>query len=330
MLPQRITRELVVASLISETTRLNLADYLNKAKSISHDRESLSANYDVLLALRNIWDYLDKRRKEEDKVEKDIIATRKEGYEEIMNPIAELLDAADPHLSALNKEILLEERKVGEAIKEQVADRDALAQFINDTIRAITIAPDNKELVRIQKLLGTEKSHKSQYGEYAPILSEVCDELLKLIDGRKKLIIDGEKLQERMDKAISDGDQPAIVQIKELMELGKRELEENAASISENAFKKVSQLPIAGYDIVSKAIKPRTHRWSWRVDDIDLLYKKSPQFVVKEPNTKAINAFMKQKAEAEELDEYVDNTFNGLVLFRKPFYVSVKTTKDAS
>lgn len=330
MLPQRITKELVVASLISETTRLNLQDYLQKAKSISHDRESLQANYDVLLALRNIWDYLDKRRKEEDKVEKEIIATRKEGYEEIMNPIAELLDAADPHLAILNKDILIGERKLGDAIKEQVADRDALAQFINDTIRTITGAPDNKELVRIQKLIGTEKSHKNQYGEYAPILSEVCDELLKLIDGRKNLIVESGKLQERMNKAVADDDKPAIVQIKELMQLGKQELEENAVSISENAFKKVSQLPIVGYDVVSKAIKPRTHRWSWRVDDIELLYKKSPEFVVKEPNTKAINAFMKQKADAEELDEYLDNSFNGLVLFRKPFYVSVKTTKDAS
>lgn len=329
MLPQKLTKELVVASLISETTRLNLQTLLEQAKSIRHDREALAANYDLLLKLRGIWDFLDKRRKAEDKTEKDIIATRKEGYEQIMNPIAELLEISDPFINELNSEILLEEREIGGKINEQIADRDALAQFINDTIRIIIGAADNKELVRIQKLIGTEKSHKNQYGEYAPILSDVCDDLLKLIDGRKKLIVDGDKLNARLIIAMQEDDQPAIIQIKELMDLGKRELEENAHSISDKALKKVTELPIVGYDIVSAAIKPRTHRWSWRVDDVELLYKKHPMFVVKEADTKAINAFMKQKAEEGSLDEYVDNLFNGLVLYRKPFYVSVKTTKDA-
>lgn len=329
MLPQKITKELVVASLISETTRLNLQSLLEKAKSIAHDKESLAANYELLLTIRGIWDFLDKRRKEEDKVEKEIIATRKEGYEQIMNPIAELLDAADPHIFSLNTSIILQERQIGEAIKKQVDNRDALADYINTTIRSIVGAPDNKELVRIQKLIGSEKSHKNKYGEYASIAEAACDDLLKLIDGRKKLIIENSKLEEALSIAVKENDKPAMVQVRELMEIGQRELEENAANISENAFKKVSELPIAGYDFVSQAVKPRTHRWAWRVDDMELLYKKSPEFVVKEPNTKAINAFMKEKAESGELDEYTDNSFNGLVLHRKPFYVSVKTTKDA-
>lgn len=330
MLPSKITKELVVASLISETTRLNLQTLLEQAKTISHDPEALAANYDLLLRLRGIWEFLDKRRKEEDKVEKEIIATRKEGYEELMNPIAELLDAADPHIFSLNTQILLEERKIGQQIKKQVDTRDSLADFINSTIRTITGAPDNKELVRIQKLIGSEKAHKNKYGEYALIAEGAFHDLLTLIDGRKKLIAENTKLESALDKAEKDDDQPAIVQIKEQIELGKRELEENAANISDNAFKQVSELPIAGYDFVSKAVKPRTHRWSWRVDDIELLYKKHPELVVKEPNTKAINAFLKEKSESGELDEYTDNLFNGLALFRKPFYVSVKSTKDAS
>jgi hypothetical protein len=329
MLPQKITKELVVASLISETTRLNLQTLLEQAKSIRYDRDALSSNYDLLLKLRGIWDYLDKRRKEEDKVEKDIIATRKSGYDEIMNPIAELLDAADPHLFALNTEVLLEEKVIGDAIKKQISTRDALAEFINDTIRIIIGAPDNKELIRIQKSIGSEKSHKTKYGEYASLLEGICDELLELINGRKKLISENSKLQEQLDKAILGNDEPAKVHITELMEIGKRELEENAASISDNAIQKISSLPIIGYDAVSKAIKPRTHRWSWRVDNMELLYKKYPEFVVKEANTKAINAFMKEKSESEELDEYKENNFSGLVLYRKPFYVAVKTQKDA-
>lgn len=327
---QNLTKELVVASLISDTTRLNLDSLAAAAKTIRHDRESLTANYELLLKLRGIWDFLDKRRKEEDKPDKERIATRKEGYESIMNTLAEILDTADPFIAALNSELLLQEREIGLAIKKQEQIRDGLAEFINNTIRSITAAPDNKELVRIQKLIGTEKSKKNQYENYSPILLEVCDVLLDLIDERKKLIVENGRWEEKLQKAIKDDDQPAMVEIKEQMELGQRVLDENAASISENAFKKVSSLPIVGNDVISKAIKPRTHRWAWRVDDIDLLYKKSPEFVDKEPNTKAINAFMKQRVEAEELDEYIDNKFNGLVIFRKPFYVSVKTTKDAS
>lgn len=330
MLPKRITKELVVASLISETTRLNLQQFLDQAKAIRHDKEGLSANYELLLRLRSIWEFLDKRRKEEDKAEKDIIATRKVGYEEIMNPIAELLDAADPHIFVLNTEILLEERRIGETIQKQITTRDSLAEFVNDTIRAIVGAPDNKELVRIQKLIGSEKSHKNKYGEYAPIAEEAFDDLLKLIDGRKKLIVESARLEEDLKNAIKENDQPAVIQIKEMLEVGKRELEENAAGIADDAFKKVSGLPIVGSDFISKAVKPRTHRWSWRVDDIELLYKKRPDLVVKEPNTKAINAFLKEKTEAEELDEYTETSFSGLTLFRKPFYTSVKGQKDAS
>ena len=330
MLPQKITKELVVAGLISETTRLNLDSLLEQGKSIRYDKEALSSNYDVLLRLRGIWDFMDKRRKEEDKAEKEILAIRKSAYDEIMNPIAELLEAADPYIFALNTEILLEEKQIGDGIKKQVANRDSLAEFINDTIRSIVAAPDNKELVRIQKLIGSEKSHKNKYDQYAPILEDACNDLLKLIDGRKKLIVENGQLGERLKKANADNDQPAIVQIKELMDLGRQELEENAASISENAFKKVSGLPIVGYDIVSKAIKPRLNRWAWRVDDMEKLYKKSPQFVTKEPNVKTINAFMKEKADSGELSEHADNEFNGLVLYRKPFYVSVKQKGDAS
>ncbi len=330
MLPQKITKELVIAGLISETTRLNLDSFLEKAKSISYDRNSLSANYDLLLKIRSIWDFLDKKRKEEDKVEKEIIATRKEGYESIMNPLAELLDAADPHIFALNTEVLLEEKVIGDLIKKQISDRDAIAEFINSTIRTIVSAPDNKELVRIQKLIGSEKSRKNKYGEYESIAESSFDDLLKLIDHRKKLILENSTLEIKLAEATLSNDQPAVVHIKELMEVGKRELEENGAVISENAFKKVSSLPIVGSNIVSKAVKPRLSRWAWRVDDIELLYKKHPEFVSKEPNTKTINAFLKQKTEAEELDEYRDNTFNGLVLYRKPFYTSVKTSKDAS
>lgn len=329
MASQIVSKELIVARLVSDTTRLNLQSLLEQGKSISYDKESLSANYDLLLKLRDIWDFLDKRRKEEDKIEKEIIATRKAAYDEIMNPIAKLLESADPQIFALNTEIILEEREIGEAIKKQIANRTALSAFINDTIRIITGAPDNKELVRIQKAIGSEKSHKNKYGEYATILEGVCDELLQLINGRKKLISENDKFQEQLNKAISENDEPAKAHITELMERGKLELQENADSISDNAIQKISELPIVGYDVVSMAVKPRTHRWSWRVDDIEILYKKHPDFVVKEPNTKVINAFMKEKSEAQELDEYKENNFNGLVLYRKPFYVSVKTQKDA-
>lgn len=330
MLPQKITKELVVASLISETTRFNLDTLLEQAKLIRYDRDGLSTNYDLLLKLRGVWDFLDKRRKDEDKAEKEIIATRKAGYEEIMNPIAELLDAADPHIFALNTEILLEEKATGEAIQKQIDNRDALSEFINSTIRSIVAAPDNKELVRIQKLIGSEKGHRSKYDEYADIAGELVDELLQLIDGRKKLIAENEKLQNKFDQAVIDLDHPAQVEITKLMESGQQHLEENAAAIAADAFKKISGLPIAGYEQASQAVKPRLHRWSWRVDDIELLYKKSPEFVVKEANTKTINSFMKEKTESGELDEYKDNIFNGLVIYRKPFYVSVKTGKDAS
>lgn len=324
---QSLTKELVVASLVSETTRLSLQTLLQEAKNMEINRENLSTNYDLLLKLRSIWDHLEKRRKEEDKPDKDRIAIRKAGYDEIMNPIAELLDAMDPQVFAMNTQILLEERSIGAEIKKQQDIREALNAFINGTIRQIIAAPDNKELVRIQKLIGSEKSHRSKYGEYAAIAEDACSDLLTLIDGRKNLISEMAKLTHRLEAATQAADEPARVLIIENMQLGQHELEENAATIADNAFKKVLALPIVHNDHVSRAVKPRTHRWSWRVDDIEQLAKKSPEFVIKEPNTKAINAFMKEKS--DELDEYTETSFNGLTIYRKPFYTAINSSKDA-
>jgi DNA polymerase/3'-5' exonuclease PolX len=127
------------------------------------------------------------------------------------------------------------------------------------------------------------------------------------------------------EKAIEKDDMPWAVQIKEEIENNQRVIHQNALNITQEAYQQVSAIQLIGNDLISASITPRTHRWSWKVDDMDLLFSKKPELVELSPNTKAINKFMKEKVDADELSSDTDNIFDGLILYRKPFYVGVKT-----
>lgn len=325
---EQLTKELVLASLLPEVVQLKLEQLIAVAKEISPSKFTLKADYANFLKLREMHSILKARLEEENADDKERIKARKEGYDVYLKPIEEILASADPAIRSLYYEIKAAEKVIIENLKGENSVKGRFVEFVNFTVRAIVSAPDNKEITRIQKLIGTEKSKETFYGEMHPELKKTCDALLGLAAERKDILKSNAKLEKEYEVWLAAGDIAKATQLKEQMELNDMVVADNAKIIAESAFKQISWIQKSDEDIESALIRPRTHRWSWRVDSIETLFKKRPELVDKTPNTKAINAFMKEKNEADELDKEIDNEFDGLILYYKPFFTEIKSTKD--
>jgi hypothetical protein len=324
----KLTKELVIASLIPDLAKLDWQTLFDTAKKIKVEKETIGVNYADALKLRELHGYLRNKQKQEDEPDKARIKARKEGYDNYCKPIEEILSALDPEFHRINNEILEEEDDIEAVIAKQNEIRTRHITFVNDIVQQIAIAPDAKDLARIQSLVGSEKSRTSYYGSYFHNVEDSCNEMLKLIESRKNIIKENGKTKKAYDKAIEKGDHAAAVELKELMEYNDRVIKENAQTIAESAYKKVAEIALQNSELISASIKPRQRRWSYKIQDIDLLHKKNPELVNLEPNAKAIGAFLKEKV--KDMTDGQEFEMNGLVIYQKYFYVLIKNSDDAA
>lgn len=327
---EHLTKEMVIANLLPEIAKNNIQQLIDAGKKIKIEKETISINYDDLKKVRTAYEMLKDRMEEENQPDKDRIKARKEGYEYYLKQLESILESAEPILIQYNYEIKKQEAVILGEIMAKNKIKARHIEFVNDMTKMIALAESSKDLARVQSLIGTEKSRTSFYGDYFPIISDVCDTLIGLIAERKRIIKENDQLKKDFERWKAAGDTAKAIQIKEQIDGNVRFIEQNIEDISQKAYKQVSDVALTDTEFVSASISPRLHRWSWRVDNIEKLYQKRPDLVVKEPNTKAINAFMKEQVAGEELDELEDNLFDGLVLYKKPFFVAVKTKTDAS
>ncbi len=328
----KVTKELVYASLIPELANTEWQQLIEAGQNLGDiTPETLAPTYDSLLKLRALHELLKERLAKEDEEDKANIKARKEGYDKVMKPMKEILDKADPIIFQINDKIIKEERLIKQEIEKQQELRQKHMDFVSEITKAIISTTIVKELAKIQMLVGTRKSHKDTYGDLSQTVENTCDSLLLLIDQRKKFINDNLKLEKDFIKYSEAKDMVKADQIKEEIELSKIVIEQNAKLLAEEAYKQLYAIVPASQELVSAAIKPRLNRWSWRVDDMETLYRRNPEMVDKVPNKKAIGVFKKEKESSGTLNPDEDNDFNGLVLYRKPFYVGIsKTDDDAS
>ena len=318
-----ITKESVEATLISEITKRNFQHLIETCKTAPITKETIKTNYPILLQLRDLHSFLESRLEEENKPDQERIDARKAAYGVYMKQIEEVLAAAEPDLISVNRSILLDEKEFTTVVDKENEIKKRHIDFVKETVHKIVVSTDNKELARIQSLIGTEKSRKAYYGEYHPNIEASCDALLGLIDEQKRIIKENAKLKKEQDKFKEKGDEPMVTELQNQILYNTEVIKENAEHIATEAFKQISSVTIYKPDIESAAIQPRTRRWHYKIIDIDKLYKEMPHLVEKVPNKKAINAFVKEKTEAGGLDSLNDNVFSGLAIFFKRFYVEL-------
>lgn len=318
---EQITKELVAARLIPKVTKEGMPKLLEALKNIQVSRETVKVNFENLTKAMNLYTLLSEWREEELSPFKEQIKSINAGYALYMDQLLEILENVEPQFSALHRQIKMDQKAHESAAGQQVAIRKEYIEFVQRIIQLVLIAPDNKEVTRIQALIGSEKSREKHYGDFFETVKVSCDQLLELLTGRKGFLKEQAKKQKEYDKAVEINDLPRAAQLKEEMEFQERVLTQNGDAIAENAFQQIAAIDLTTDEFEMEGIKPRLSRWGWRVDDIELLFKKIPGLVTKEPNKKAIGAFMKEKTDEGNLNELEDNVFSGLVIFKKNWFV---------
>ena len=314
-----ITKELVVASLIPEVAQYKIQQLIEAGQNLKVSTETIKVDFDSLLKIKMVVEALTRRMDERLEPLKEDIAAIKEGFNFYLKPLQEILDNSEPDLVRINAEILAKEKVIKDDIEVKNSKSTELVSFVNDIAKAIAVSPDNKDLTRIQKLIGSQKSRSSSYGGLKDMVEMVCDSLLSMITSRKELIKITQKLWADYEVWYAAGDIDKAVQLKEEIEHNERVVSQNIEQIADAAYKEISSLLPTNIEFESAAIYSRLHRWAYRIDDIETLYKKMPELVVKSPNVKAVNAFMKEKQ--DELSKDSEHNFNGLVLYYKSFYL---------
>lgn len=325
-----ITREQVEASLISEVTKRNFQQLIETCKKAPITKETIGVNYPTLSQLREVHVYLKERLDEENKPDKDRIKIRTEVFSGYMKQIEQVLAVAEPQMVETNKSILLAERVVNNEIEKQLAIRKRHVEFVKEMTHKIVVTSDSKELGRIQSLIGTEKSRTSFYGDYHEHISKSCDALLRLIDDHKRIIKENTKLKKDQERYKAKNDIAMVTQLEEHIRHNEDVIKENAEALASEAFGHILGIQTNTEKIESMAVQPRTHRWSYRILDIEKLHKEMPHLTEIVPNKKSINAFLKEKTEEGNLDNIEDNVFSGLSIYWKSFFVAIKTDSDAA
>lgn len=314
-----VTKESVEAKLISEVTKRSFQELIEKAKNAVIDEQTISTSYEVFKRLGDIFNYLEGQLKLDNKPEKDIIDARKSAYDVYLKPLKELFEKFEPVFTEVNGRLLADDADRERQLEKTNSIMQRHIDFVKDTVQSIVIAPDNKELVRIQKNVGSEKSKSKFYGSYKDKIDKTCDTLLALIEGRKGLLKERAILLKEQSKWEDANDIVKLTEIKSSLELLELRYRENVEIIADSAYSEISGIVLSISETESSAISPRLHRWSWRIENPDLLYKKRPNLVTIEGNAKNINALIAEKK--DELNKEVDNVFDGLILYYKQFYV---------
>lgn len=319
--PERINKAQIVALFNTETIRWNYNKIVQGLQGMDVTKENLKAEYPEFREADKFIKSLDAWRKAQAKPFNEIDAMFLEVFKEILEPISAALTSKKAQVAEFRKENAAE---IAQAKQEQ-ARKDlivkTLADFINRVTSDIMLATTDDQIVLIQKRIGSEKTKKSFYDTHYEELCAKCESLNETINVQKGKIREIKKLNAEFDAALKNNDSNSATKIKEQIEVVNHELVENSIRLQEKAFDEsmsISQVEVGQPEL--NVTKGRTTRWKWRVDDVDSLRRKEPQFTKTVTNDEVIEAFMKEqrelgafKTEKEEL------VIRGIIFYKETY-----------
>ena len=318
--PQHPTREIIQAMFNRELGLNNYKKIIEAASALTFSKDNLSADYPALKELDKLLKNLDEVRK---KIKEPYVTTGKvieSTFKEITAPMEEILTQKKGQLRTANEAAMMELKKAQQEQERKDNINRTLASFINEVTLAVGNASDDKEITRIQKLIGSEKAKKSFYAELYNELLNKCDGLEQPIKDRKSFIQQTMANEKLLQAALNDGDDEKAVKLREEQELLQEKTNESKIRLEEAAFEQVSTIQsVVGQPII-ETVKPKSKRWKWRVDDITLLQKKLPHLVKLVPNDEAIDELMKLKRAENALIDDEELKIFGLTFFQEKFY----------
>jgi hypothetical protein len=319
--PDKITKQQILALISTETVRWNYNKMLQGLNSMKITKDNLKESYPELKEADNFIKSITEWRKEQSRPFSEVDMLFLEVAKEIIAPVLEATTSIKSQVKIASEANAAE---IAQAKKEK--DRrdlitSTLASFINQVTSDIMLATTDNQIVLIQKRIGSEKSKKGFYAEYWQELVDKCEALNSTINEQKNKIRELTELNSELEKALKSNDDSKAVDIKEQIELTNYELMENSIRLQERAFEQSINISIVevGQPDVSVA-KSRTTRWKWRVDDIDVLRKKSPLLTKIVPDEVKIEQFMKEKRDEGLFKTNEPELYMGGITFYKEKY----------
>jgi hypothetical protein len=315
----QITEELAASQFDLELATTNYKQILTKAHGFKCTKENVKEGNELLQSLRNVRGQLEKAKKEK---KAPITAAGKAiegGYRKIDGPLAECETMIQQQVVNVNNAL---EKERQDAIKENariIRIKDSIPIFVNETAKQIIQATSDNELVRLQKLIGSEKSRSTFYQEFLDEFKTACDGLTPLINQRKDYLRQEAASKAELAKATADGDAFKQVEIREKMETLNAELGENVIKIQEKAFAAASSIETVVGEPLVETIKPYRTQWKWRVDNINLLAKKLPGCVKLVVDETAVDVIFAEKKVAGEFKGEGEIEFNGIIFYLHKF-----------
>ncbi len=318
--PDKITKTQIVSLFNTETIRWEYNKMLQGLKGIRITKENLKEDYPEFKAADKFVKSLDAWRKSEANPFNKVDALFLEVYKEIVEPILAELTLLKAQVKTAREANAAE---IAQAKREQ-ARKDlivkTLGDFINNCTTYIVTATTDDQIILVEKRIGSEKSKKSFYAEYYQELVDKCEALKATITNQKKEIQKLQRLKAAFEEALKRNDDSTASNIKEQIEVTNNDLVENSIRLQEKAFEQsinISQDQVGQPEL--NVTKGKTSRWKWKVDDIEILRKKAPQFTKLVTNDEAIEVYMKEQRELGLFKTEVEEikVANGITFYKE-------------
>lgn len=275
--PAQVTKELVKASFNIELARLNYQQTLQSVESIVWTRENI--NEDLLAPGKFVATKLTEQKELVKRPYIDAGKIIQNEYNDVFNPLNDAISRKVNEKKVLADKMRAEDDKANAEIARVAGIRQAITNFISTITNEITGSDNGKAIVAAEMRIGSEISRKNFYQELLPQLKEQTEELKPLIKNQKEYIRAQKELEKSKAKAIAAGDDDKAIELMSKAEGLKEIIDENKIRIQQKAFEQVEQADVAVG--VPTAVAPKASRtwWTWKVDDINLLFKKKPELV---------------------------------------------------
>lgn len=240
----------------------------------------------------------------------------------LINPVADVLKRKESEYRKLALEIEADKKKA-EHEKERVSGiKQAIDSFFIAQSQAIAGAKTLDELVAVEKIIGSHKANKARYAEFLPDLVGKAENLTPLIKQQKDNIRKLEAVKEAEAKAAESGDDQSVLDAREAKESLQNKFDEVNIKAQEQAVNMATKVDtvVVPEVVVSDAPRPRRTTYEWEVYDIDLLFKKFPNFVTLTPNKQKLDELVTIKRLEGAFKETDSIDFFGVKLFIKKSY----------
>ncbi len=318
--PEQVSDAIVKAMFNKEIVRRDYQKILQGLSNLHFSKDNLQPFYPEFKASDKLLKELDEVRKELGKPSSELLDRLMRIFREVTEPISTLTASKKAELKAAN-ELAAAELRQSQAEKMRVDGiKKKIGDFINEVTRDIGFADDDTKIVSIQKRVGTEKSRTTYYAEFLPELKEKCDALTPVINERKEFIRKANDLRNQQEQALIDNDPVKAAQTKGELEYVEAALTENTIRLQEQAFEQASSIETIVPETMINVAKAKTRRWLWKVDDINLVYKKMPHLVTLEPNRQAIDTILATKRADGSLKGKEEEKMNGITFYLEKYY----------